>query len=366
MDTIVKRTEDRIASLLGRRYCVLTHSGTTALYLAYSLLNKKRSNVVLPALICAAPLWAVHYAKKIPVFCDVLEKDATIDPARVDEIIKKDKKIGMVVAAHLYGNPADLAQLRSVCHKRDVVLIEDLAQALGGIFDDGQVFGSQGDCSIVSFSYSKILDVGSGGAFLTDDRKIADSARRLNVKLLGKADKDGSLALIYRRLFYAVWESGQKDERFYAFFDLFPDLFRSLFIQAAGRGSAQGIFQALRSLDEEVSWRRKIAKVYRDGLKDLKQVRIISSTSGVPWRFCFCVPAPIRQQLLERVRAKNYDISAWYPSIVQWTLSGRKQNPAEFPVASRIEKEIVNLWVGRSYDEKKAAKLIQIIKGVLV
>jgi len=362
----IEQCEISIARLLSRKYCVLTNSGTSALYLAYSVLENKRPKVLLPALMCVNPMWAVHYADKTPVFCDITENTATINPDLVDSLLKKDKTIGMVVAVHLYGNPAAMAELKSVCSKRGVLLIEDLAQALGGTFDDGALFGSLGDCAIASFGYSKILDVGVGGAFLTDDESIAAGARCLQRKFTGAISQDiQELTFMYRRLFYAIWECGQKDSRFYKMFDDFPELFQSLFLRPLADGTAENILHSLGSLKEEVYWRQKIAKIYVEALQEVSSIKFFTRRGGVPWRFTFRVPAEKRNHLLDRVRAAQYDISSWYPSITQWTPSGREQGKEMFPVANKLEREVVNLWVGRDYTEDKALSLAKVIKEIL-
>lgn len=362
----IEQCEIFIARLLGRKYCVLTNSGTTALYLAYSLLGNKRPKVLLPALMCANPMWAAHYAGKIPIFSDIAESTATINPDSVGRLLKKDKAIGIVLAVHLYGNPAAMEELKHVCSKYGVSLVEDLAQALGGISDNGVLFGSSGDCAVVSFGYSKIIDVGGGGAFLTDDASIAAAARRLQDRL--KMDYDcgvEKLNLFYRKLFYAIWECGQNDTRFYTMFDSFPELFRNLFLRTLSDGIASNILHSLGSLQEEVLWRRKIAKVYTEALRGIPSIKPITSGAGVPWRFTFRMPPEKRNSLLEGVRAAQYDISSWYPCITQWTLSGRKQGKKIFPIANKLEREVVNLWVGRDYNENRVLLLVKVIKKIL-
>src|SRR3989338_4237580 len=108
--------------------------------------------------MCIQPMLAVLYAQKIPVFCDVKEEDATIDSDLVEKMLHKDPEIGGVLAVHLYGNAFHMSKLKKICVKYQVALIEDLAQAFGGTFEDGSLFGSQGDYSVSSFCYSKIFE----------------------------------------------------------------------------------------------------------------------------------------------------------------------------------------------------------------
>jgi dTDP-4-amino-4,6-dideoxygalactose transaminase len=359
----VEGCEKALAGLLGRKHCVLTGNGTSALRIAYSLSDDARPKVLLPALVCLNPMLAVHYAKRIPVFADVLMQNATIDPEAVSNMLEKDPKIGAVLAVHLYGHSADMNKLGDICAKHKVMLIEDLAQALGGEFPDGRLFGSAGECSVVSFGYSKILDAGGGGAFLTDDDSLDHRARDLSDHLGKKPAEYERLNMTYRKLFYAFWECGQADAEFYRLFDSFPSLFEKGLLYGITDNQARAIQDLLSVLNEEVSHRRKIAELYKNKLKTISEIEFFSPEEGwVPWRFTFRINKERREDLLKKIRLADYDISSWYPRITEWTPSGRAQKRETFAVANILEKEVVNLWVTGDYDEKKVLSLVKEIK----
>lgn len=359
----IENCEEALARFFGRKYCVLTGSGTSALQIAYSLTDPQRPKILLPAMVCLTPMLAVHYADRIPVFADVLERDATIDPQLVETILREDPQIGGVVAVHLFGHTADLATLREITLKHGVVLIEDLAQAMGGRYTDGAPFGSFGDCAIVSFGHTKILDVGGGGAFLTDDATWAEHARAMAERFGDPPSRRDEQAAIYRKLFYAIWESGQADSAYYALFDLFPQLFRSLHLYRRDARTASKILGSLDELESELSHRKHIASVYEHELRGLPHVKTFTSgVSTVPWRYTFRIKAEVRDIVINAIRRAGYDISAWYPSITEWTPSGRMQGRDHFPVANMLEEEVINLWVTRDYTEERALEVIKELK----
>jgi dTDP-4-amino-4,6-dideoxygalactose transaminase len=362
----IEKCEHALARLFGRKYCILTGNGTSALQIAYSLVDPKRPKILLPAMVCLTPMLAVHYADRIPLFADVRERDATIDPQVVENLVRKDPQIGTVVAVHLFGHAADMAALREISSRHGVMLIEDLAQAMGGKCADGAPFGALGDCAIVSFGHTKILDVGGGGAFFTDDATWAAQARTLAGQLGDPARQMDEHAVIYRRLFYTIWECGQTEPVYYTLFDMFPRLFRSLHLYRIGARTASKILSALTELDSEILHRRRIASVYARELQDLHDVRTFTAAvSMVPWRFTFRINAGLRNDVVNTIRQAGYDVSTWYPSITEWTPSGRLQGRECFPVANRLEQEIVNLWVTKEYTEHKALSLTKVLKTAL-
>ncbi|MGH7445332.1 MAG: DegT/DnrJ/EryC1/StrS family aminotransferase, partial [Longimicrobiales bacterium] len=79
---------------------------------------------------------------------------------------------------HIYGHPADLAELLEVCREFELPLVEDAAESLGSWYRDRPA-GSFGRIAALSFNGNKIVTTGGGGALLTDDVALADRAKHL-------------------------------------------------------------------------------------------------------------------------------------------------------------------------------------------
>ena len=344
----------------------MTGRGATALWLAYSLVSRDRPKILLPAMSCLSPMFTVQYANRIPIFADVRISDATIDPGIVERTIKQNPDIGAVVAIHLYGHPASMDALEKICAGNRVMLIEDFAQALGGRDEQGRILGARGDVSVVSFGHTKILDVGGGGALLTDDGDLANKARVLLASLGARSQECDRLGSMYSRLYYAIWECGRVETKFLKLFDQFPELFQDLYLYKLEEAQAKVIENSLSLIPDEVAYRRGITAVYRDALSTSEEIMNFTTTDlYAPWRFTFRVKQELRDNMLQQVREKGFDISSWYPCITDWTPSGREQGSYRFPIANQIEKEVVNLWVTKDYTMERAKKLADTIKTLL-
>ncbi len=353
---MLNRLERQLATEYKKKHCVLTASGTVALWLAFSQLPLGKK-VLLPAMVCPNLLYAASLAEREVVYADIRDIDATICPDSVESKLSRHSEIGIVVAVHLFGNNANIRVLKDVVDKHGAILVEDAAQSMGGLDDENVLLGTKGDVSILSFGHTKIIQAGGGGAFLTDNDDWTKDARSLLSTLdhVSKSRLD-ELSEEYRRLFYPIWIAGQREQSFYSLFESFPMLFKDMFLHQAGSDQVAKITNALEGLAEKVTHRREVAEIYRHELSPVDGIKFFRSAKGiVPWRFSFRIDPSIRGQFLKYIRDKGFDVSSWYPCVAKWMCD--EAESGHFPVAERIEREIINLWVDESYGQNRAMEL---------
>jgi len=315
---------------------------------------------------CYNIVMATYFAGKVPLFSDILESDATLNPDAVARQLDSTPTIGAVLIVHLYGHPARTEEIIRICKSYDVVPIEDQAQAMGGHYSTGEPLGALGDISIISFGHTKILDVGGGGAFLTDDPALYHQAAEKALLLPKRLEEAAELERAYREIYYGIWRAGLLDRRFFTLFDDLPMKFKDTFLFSDTNSNDSRIEKALGNFESELAGRRTIADLYRSELSSIEGLKLFSPTSeNVPWRFTFRLDPQIRDIVFNQVRQEGFDISGWYPCFVEWTPSGRKQGTASFPVACRLGKEVVNLWVAEGYTTKKALAAARSLKEAI-
>jgi dTDP-4-amino-4,6-dideoxygalactose transaminase len=170
----LERFERAVADRVGVQAAVATSSGTAALQLALLAAGVgPGAEVIVPAFTFAATAAAVVHCGAKPVFVDVCEDTACIDPRAVAEAVTGRTRA--VVAVHLFGRMADVGALVPL----DVPVIEDAAQAFGAHAAAGRA-GAVGRFGCFSFHPSKNLGVaGDGGMVVTDDGDAATRIRRL-------------------------------------------------------------------------------------------------------------------------------------------------------------------------------------------
>ncbi|KQU97771.1 erythromycin biosynthesis sensory transduction protein eryC1 [Ensifer sp. Root31] len=173
-----KDFEQRIAEYLGVRHAVAVSSGSAALHVAVIAAGIVRGDKVLvPTHTFIGTVWGLIYAGAIPVFCDVEAGAGTIDVRDAES--KLDEKVKAIIPVHLYGQPADMAAVLEFARRHKLLVIEDVAQAIGARYD-GQPLGSLGDFGCFSFYPGKNLGAaGEGGLVVTNDDRSADAMRAL-------------------------------------------------------------------------------------------------------------------------------------------------------------------------------------------
>lgn len=156
---------------------VTTSSGTAALFLALRVLGVGPADeVICPSLTWCSTANAALYLGARPVFCDVDERTLCLNAD--DVAARLSPRTKAVVAVHFGGLAADITTLRSRLPP-SVHLVEDAAHAFGARYADGRVVGSSGHLTCFSFSASKNLSTGEGGAVALFDRAAAARLRRL-------------------------------------------------------------------------------------------------------------------------------------------------------------------------------------------
>jgi dTDP-4-amino-4,6-dideoxygalactose transaminase len=170
--------EAEFGACLGARHCVGMNSGTDALAIGLRALGiGPGDEVIVPAVSFAATAEAVIHAGARPVFADVEQLTWCISTRTVEPLI--GKRTSAIVPVHLFGNPAPMGELCDLADAYGLRLLEDAAQAAGARLQ-GRMTGTLGDAAAFSFYPSKNLPaIGDAGALVTDDREVAEKARRL-------------------------------------------------------------------------------------------------------------------------------------------------------------------------------------------
>jgi dTDP-4-amino-4,6-dideoxygalactose transaminase len=174
----VAALEQEIAEYCGVPYAVGVASGTDALILALKATGiGPGDEVIVPAFTFVATADSVSSLGATPVFADIDDCTWTIDTDSLDSLITKATKA--IIPVHLYGQSANMKAVLSFAERHNLVVIGDVAQALGARYRDVPV-GYWGDFGCLSFFPSKNLGAyGDGGMIVTKDPDYAMTLRML-------------------------------------------------------------------------------------------------------------------------------------------------------------------------------------------
>ena len=259
----ITQFENSVAKYCNVKYAIATGSGTAALHIMLILAGIKKGNgVLLPNITFAASANAITYCNAIPIFADVSLDDWCLCPIELNKFIELKcsfrnskliiKNSGIQITAmmpvHLYGHPAKLIELRKICQKYNIVMIEDGAEALGALYRSKSIGNGSKFCGL-SFNGNKIITTGSGGMILTNSINIANKARYLISQ-----SKDDPKEFIHHEVGYNY--------------------------RMANINAAFGLAQ-MEKLEEFVSKKRQINNYYNSFLKNYEYLSIKMESKNV-------------------------------------------------------------------------------------
>ncbi|HXJ03617.1 MAG TPA: DegT/DnrJ/EryC1/StrS family aminotransferase [Candidatus Acidoferrum sp.] len=235
----LREFEQHLADFVGVKYAVGVNSCYHALH--FSLLAAgvgPGDEVITVGHTFVATVSAIVHTGAKPVLVDVRE-DYNLAPDRFESAVTPRTKA--VIPVHLNGRVCEMNRIAAIADSRGIAIIEDAAQALGATFK-GKRAGSFGMSGCFSFYPFKSLGgLGDGGAVTTNDPKIARFATL--VRFNGEDRQTGEF---HHHGYTALLDN----------------------VQAAV------LDVKLRYLPKWIEHRRKIAGLYREGLKGTKGLRL--------------------------------------------------------------------------------------------
>jgi 8-amino-3,8-dideoxy-alpha-D-manno-octulosonate transaminase len=164
-----KELEQEICKTFNVGHAQLLSSGTAALTTALAALGIGAGHeVIMPTFTFVASFEAVISVGAIPVLVDI-DESLTLDPQAVEAAITSKTKAVMPV--HMCGSMAHMDELKAICEKYNLLLLEDACQAIGASYK-GRAIGTIGHAGTFSFDFVKIITCAEGGAVITNDADI--------------------------------------------------------------------------------------------------------------------------------------------------------------------------------------------------
>ena len=161
----IDRFEELFAAAVGAPYAAAVSSGTAGLHLLCITAGiAPGDEVITSPYSFVASANCFIYEGATPVFADVDPRTLNLDPAAVEAAITKQTKA--VVAVDMFGYPCELDELRALCERHGLALIQDSAEALGAEYK-GTPIGGHGPPAVFGFYPNKQVATGEGGVVVT-------------------------------------------------------------------------------------------------------------------------------------------------------------------------------------------------------
>jgi dTDP-4-amino-4,6-dideoxygalactose transaminase len=327
----LRKFEKSFSQYLKIKYCLGVANGTDALEIAIKCLNlKKKSEIIVPANTWISGAEAVLNNNFKLKFVDT---DNTHNICINDLKKKINKNTSAVIAVHLYGNPANILEIKKICKLYSLKLIEDCAQAHGARFL-GKNISTFGDISTFSFFPSKNLGgYGDGGAIVTNNKKYFLICKKL-------ANHGGLKKNIH---------------------------------QIVGRNSRLDNINAgvlnikLKYLNKWITIRKSQVKLYKKYLANVGDIKFIEKYKNAqPSHYLFVIKSRYRNKLKKILKKRGIETLIHYPLTLPETPAFKKKYFSECKKMNIINnnKKILSLPVGEHLNLKDIKKICNRIKDI--
>ena len=321
--------EKNFAEYCGTKHAIGVANGLEALILtlrAWKEMGKLHAGdeVIVPSNTYIASILAISANDLVPV---LVEPDLTtynLCPTETKAAITDKTKA--ILPVHLYGQLADMPALMDIADQKNLLVLEDSAQAHGASID-GRKAGNWGDAGAFSFYPGKNLGaLGDAGAVTTNDDELANTLRAL--RNYGSHKK-------YENLFQGV--NSRLDE-----------------IQAAM------LNVKLPNLDEEIAHRRQIAKAYLEGI-DNSHITLPNQPSESHVWHVFVIRCEQRDELQRYLAEQEIQTLIHYPIPPHKQQAYKDWNNQSYPISEQIHKEVLSLPMGPTLSMQDVDKIIDVI-----
>ncbi len=314
--------EKSFAEYCGTEYCVGVGNGLDALMLSLKALGiGEGDEVIVPSNTYIATALAVTYVGAKPVFVEPDINTFNINTSLIEMAITQKTKA--IIPVHLYGQACDMDPIMKIAQRHELRVIEDCAQAHGATYK-GRKVGTFGDAAGFSFYPGKNLGaLGDAGAVVTNNKGLAEK-----IRALGNYGSDYKYHHIYKG------NNSRLDE-----------------MQAAL------LSVKLPHLERMNDERRRIAKMYTEGINNPKVITPFINTDCVPVWHIYAIRCKERDALEKYLNDKGICTNKHYPIPLhlQECYKDLGFKKGDYPVAEEIsETELsIPMYYGMKEEEKE-------------
>ena len=325
--------EKALCNYLDVKYISLFANGTLALMTALQVLRITGEVITTPYSFVATT-HALHWNGIKPVFVDIESDTCNLNFEKIEVAITPYTTA--ILPVHIYGNPCNVFKIQQIADIYGLKVIFDAAHAFG-VKVNGNSILNFGDLSVLSFHATKVFTTFEGGAIICHDEAMK---KRIDfLKNFGFADE---VTVIGEGI------NGKMNE-----------------VQAA-----MGLLQ-LKYIDSAIEKRKRIAQIYREGLKGVNGISFLDNIEDVKLNYSY-FPVFInkgkygksRDEVYEELKNNHiYTRRYFYPLISQFSaykgLPTAKAN--NLPVAEKISREVICLPIYPDLNHSDVQRVMNVL-----
>jgi len=315
----IDELEEKLSDYVNIKHCISCSSGTDALLIPLMAMGIGPGDAVITTpFTYIATVEVIAILGATPVFCDIYDRTFNINPSDLEEAynnaLSKNLKPKAIIPVDLFGLPARYRLIEEFANEKNLLILEDAAQGLGGKIGD-KLAGSFGDVAGTSFFPAKPLGCyGDGGAIFTNNDELAEKMKSIRIHGGGKDKYENE----------RIGINGRLDS-----------------IQAAI------LLEKIEIFDDELKQREKVAEYYTHNIHKMFTTPLIPSKYFSSWaQYSILIP-----NILDRRKVIDGLIREGIPSMVYYKIpvhlqKGYKKygySKGDFQITEDISSRILSL-----------------------
>ena len=268
----VRTFEEEFASFFGKKFAVMSNSGSSANLLAMAAIHyssrsplaRGKNEVIVPTVSWSTTYYPVTQLGYVLKFVDVDSETLNMNVAAVREAV--NERTAGIFAVNLLGNPASLLELQVLAKEFDLFLLEDNCESMGAKIGD-RFAGSIGEIGTFSCFFSHHISTMEGGMCVTDDEELAQIM--ISMRAHGWTRELPAMNHVFNK-------TGDK------FDDLFRFVLPGYNLRPLEMSGAIGIEQ-LRKLPSFIEARQRNAKVFIEEFGRMPGIKIQRESGESSW-----------------------------------------------------------------------------------
>lgn len=331
--------ENKLGNYIGSKNAIGVANGLDALrlilkaYIDMGIMNEG-DEVIVPANTYIASVLAITDNRLNPILVEPKDSGFNLDIDLIESHITPKTKAIMIV--HLYGEVSWSEKLSALAKKYNLKIIEDNAQAIGAEWN-GIKTGNLGDAAGFSFYPGKNLGaLGDAGAVTTNDDALAK-----HIRALGNYGSNKKYVNEFQGL------NSRLDEIQAAFLEV-----------------------KLKYIDAENQYRRQLASLYLNGIKNPNIGLPIPENNAIAhsqnkehvWHL-FVIRCQQREKLQEYLTANGVQTLIHYPIPPNKQLAYKEMNHLDYPITNAIHNEVLSLPISPIMTEDEVVNIVSLINS---
>ena len=310
-----KKFESDLKDYLGVENISLLCNGHLALMIAIKAMNfPKGSEIITTPFSFSSTTHAIVDNGLVPVFCDINDKDYTIDVDKIESLIT-DKTVA-ILPVHVYGHICDVEKIDKIAKKHHLKVIYDAAHVFGVQYK-GKSIANYGDISMFSFHATKVFNTIEGGALVYNDSSLKDTIEKLKNFGINGPEKVELVGINAKMNEFAA---------------------------------AMGICN-LRHIDEELKKRSKVYNRYIERLSNIKGIIISKEQKNVTPNYAY-FPVIFEKKkfgksrdevMAELLKENIFTRKYFYPLINDYDCYKDKYSSKDTPIAKKISDNVLTI-----------------------